>query len=293
MISHELQAVIDTAPSDFASPTADFTAVRKTMAPFHGHPLGEDVRYEERTFQGVRCGTYQLDGARENDKIIMHLHGGGLVSCPLDDYHFYGELILRQLGYPVVMPDFRLAPEHPYPAAIDDCAAAYSGLLDSGTEAKSIVVIGESCGGGLGIAALLHARDRGLPMPAAFVSLTGWFDLSVSEPPVGQEPFLTPEWVRNRGREFTADMMELDDPRVSPCYADLTGLPRLFLQVGQFDTMAPSALRLANNATLSGVRVQMESWPGMIQGWHGLAGAGVPEAAAAWVRIRDFVHSLD
>ncbi len=292
MVSQELQSVIDNTPVDFASPEADFDAVRKTMAPFHGHPLGADVIYIERDFGGVRCGTYTLAGAADSGKTMLHLHGGALVSCPLDVYHFYAEFILRQVGHDVVTPDYRLAPEHPFPAAIEDCLAAYRGLLDSGVAAGDIVVIGESCGGGLGINALLLARDSGLPMPAGFVSLTGWFDLSVSDAPVGTEPFLCPAWVRNRGAEFTGGKLALDDPRVSPCYANLAGMPHLYLQVGQFDTMAPSALRLASNATLAGVQVTLESWPGMIQGWHGLLGTGAPEAAAAWARIGAFINRL-
>lgn len=289
MISSQLQAIIDNAPADFASPTADFVEVRKTMAPFHGHPISDGIAYEEYMYSGTRCGIYQQIPVQEPTITLLHLHGGGLVSCPLDEYHFYGEVLVRQLGHKVVIPDYRLAPEHPYPAAIEDCLAAYRGMLESGVKAENTVLIGESCGGGLGICALLLARDEGLPMPAAFVSLTGWFDLSVSEAPVGSEPFLNPEWVRNRGTEFTDGQLALHDPRVSPCYADLAGLPHIFLQVGQFDTMAPSALRLAANATLAGVEVTMESWPGMIQGWHGLVGAGVPEAASAWAGVRNFI----
>lgn len=289
MQSPELRAIIDMIPADFASPGADYREVRTTMAPFHNHPVSDDTEVTIISLGGRDCGLYRGREQAPTATRILHIHGGALVSCPLSVYHFYGEMICKALRRPVLMPDYRLAPEHPCPAAIDDCLAAYRGLLDSGTSAENIVVMGESCGGGLAICALLRARDEQLPMPAAFVSLTGWFDLSAANPPTSREPFLTPEWVRNRGREFTAGAVPLDDPRVSPCYADLKGLPPLYLQIGQYDTMAPGALELARRATLAGVRVRMESWPGMIQGWHGLLNHGVPEAAAAWQDIREHV----
>ena len=175
---------------------------------------------------------------------------------------------------------------------IQEGLAVYEALLAQGVAAEKIIVVGESCGGGLAIGSLLAARDRGLAMPAAFVSVTGWFDLSVSDYPTSRDPFLTPEWVQNRGRDFVGQQMPLDDPRISPCYAELNGLPPLFLQVGQYDTMAPSALRLASRATLAGVSVIVESWPSMIHGWHGLISAGVPEAAAAWKSICRFTDRL-
>ena len=289
MASDKFEAIIEQIPRDFADPEADYQAVRETMAPFHNHPLLTDLQVDTRDVGGVDCGWYWQKHNAEEPYIALHYHGGAFVSCPLDVYHFYGETIARELDLRVVMPDFRLAPENPYPAAPDDCFNAYRGLLEQGIRPENIVVLGESCGGGLGLGALLQARDQGLPMPACFISVTGWFDLSVTDAPPGRDPFLTPEWVQNRGREFTAGKVGLDDPRVSPCYAELSGLPHLYLQVGQFDTMAGSALRLAQRATLAGVQVTMESWPEMIQGWHGLVNAGVPEAKSAWSDIKRFV----
>jgi acetyl esterase/lipase len=212
----------------------------------------------------------------------------------LDEYHFYAEIIARHTGCRVIMPDYRLAPEHPYPAAPDDCFNAYRGLLAQGVQTSSIVLVGESCGGSLALSLLFRLRDEGLPMPACFVSLTGWFDLSVSDEtdPPGRDPFLTPEWVRNRGRDYLSGQMSLDDPRVSPAYADLHALPPMYLQVGQFDTAREGAIRLGANAIRAGVLVTMESWPGMIQGWHGLVTSGVPEAADAWAAIRRYIEHI-
>lgn len=292
MASDILQQIIRGVPADFADPKADYLSVRKTMAPFHGHAVGDDVEQTIKVYGGVNCGDYHLQDFRDDGFIALYFHGGALVSCPLSDYHFYAEIISRQLNIRTIMPDYRLAPEQPYPAAHNDGLAVYEALLAQGVAAEKIIVVGESCGGGLAIGSLLAARDRGLAMPAAFVSVTGWFDLSVSDYPTSRDPFLTPEWVQNRGRDFVGQQMPLDDPRISPCYAELNGLPPLFLQVGQYDTMAPSALRLASRATLAGVSVIVESWPSMIHGWHGLISAGVPEAAAAWKSICRFTDRL-
>lgn len=161
-----------------------------------------------------------------------------------------------------------------------------------GVSASSIALLGESCGGSLALGLLLRLRDEGVALPACFVSLTGWFDLSVSGAVVaGRDPFLTPEWVRNRGRDYLAGRLALDDPRVSGAFADLQGLPPMYLQIGQFDTVREGALTLAARALRAGVPVTVESWPGMIQGWHALVTAGVPEAVAAWAAIRRYIRA--
>ncbi len=289
--SDVLQSIIDSVPPDFADPGADYLAVREMFAPFHGHPISEKLRVDSVDYGGVRCGSYILEGG-QNDLIAFHCHGGAFVSCPLDQYHFYAEMIAEQTGCRVVMPDYRLAPENCFPAAHDDCFNAYCGLLESGADPAQIVLIGESCGGSLAVGMMVRLREAGLAMPACFVSLTGWFDLAIKGPNFAErDPFLTREWVRNRGRDYVAGLLELDDPRVSPAYADLQGLPPMYLQVGQFDTMREGAITLAANALRAGVTVNLEDWPGMIQGWHGLVNAGVPEALDAWAAIRNYIRS--
>ncbi|MFT4614966.1 MAG: monoterpene epsilon-lactone hydrolase, partial [Bacteroidia bacterium] len=256
----------------------------------HGHPVSDNLKVALPEYAGVRCGDFSLAG-NLSANIAFHCHGGAFVSTPLDEYHFYAEIIARETGCRVVMPDYRLAPENHYPAAHDDCFNAYLGLLNAGAEPSSIAILGESCGGSLGMGVLLRLRDEGLPLPACFVSLTGWFDLSVAGQPVpGRDPFLSAEWVRNRGQDYLGGQLELDDMRVSPARADLSGLPPLYLQIGQCDTLREGALQLAANALRDGVQVTVESWPGMIHGWHGLVNAGVPEASSAWLAIRQYME---
>ncbi|HVT42653.1 MAG TPA: alpha/beta hydrolase [Acidimicrobiales bacterium] len=288
MPSPELCSILGLVPADFADPAADYRAVRATMAPWHGGAVPAHIGVSEGQLGGVRCATYDDRRAPPRRRTVFHCHGGGLVSCPLDDYHFYGALLAEELEATVVLPDYRLAPEHPFPAAHDDCLDAYRGLLESGVDPSTIVVSGDSCGGLLALGALVSARDEGLPMPACFVSLSGWFDLAVTDPkPVqGDDPFLTAAWVRNRGRDYTGGAVALDDPGVSPAFAELAGLPLLYLPVAQYDTVYAGVLALAERAQRAGVPVIAESWPGMVHGWQGLATAKVPEAEAAFARAR-------
>jgi acetyl esterase/lipase len=293
MPSRELTEMLALIPPDFADPEADFRRVRAMMAPFHGHPLPPHVSVEETVSGGVRVGWCEDTSQPPSDRVAFHCHGGGLVSCPLDDYLFYGAMLSEQLGLRVALPDYRLAPEHPYPAAHQDCLEAYRGLFDLGVDPARLIVMGDSCGGGLALSTLLAARDEGLPMPAGFISVSGWFDLSVRQPVRdGPDPFLTAEWVRNRGREYTAGVIALDDPRVSPAYAELGGLPPLYLPVAQFDTLREGAISLGVAAMRAGVPVTLESWPGVVHGWQGLVTVGVPEAVAAFTRMRAFIDSV-
>jgi epsilon-lactone hydrolase len=297
MPSQSFNDILALVPPDFADPEADYIQVRATMAPFHGHPVSPAFEVEVATLGGVRTATVGAAGPRTGDEIVaFHSHGGGLVSCPLDTYLFFGALLAEHLGVTAVLPDYRLAPEHPYPAAQEDCLAAYRGLLESGIDPTRVVVTGDSCGAGLALCALMSARDQGLPMPAGFVSLSGWFDLSVAQPnESGVDPFLTTAWVRNRGRDYTQGQVPLDHPSVSPAHAGpaaLHGLPPLYLAVGQYDTLRHGVDRLAAQALAADVAVRWESWPGLVHGWQGLASADVPEALAALGAVRDFIDQV-
>ena len=300
MPSRELTEILALVPGDFADPDADYRVVRNTMAPFHGHPVPAHVTVREGELDGVRCAWYEDSRQPRRERVVFHCHGGALVSCPLDDYHFYGAMLAEQLEARVVMADYRLAPEHTFPAAHDDCLAAYRGLVAgeaaSGADPSHVVVSGDSCGGLLGLGTLLDARDEGLALPACFVSISGWFDVSVSDPVedegTGRDPFLTAAWVRHRGEEYAGGRVELGDPRISPAYADLGGLPPLYLPSGQYDTVRRGTEALARAGLAAGVAVTAESWPGMVHGWQGLVSAGVPEAAAAFARARAYLDAL-
>ena len=193
---------------------------------------------------------------------------------------------------------------HYYRSAFGFRLAAYRGLVAGASDGASsaavdpahMVVTGDSCGGLLGLGTLLGARDEGLALPACFVSISGWFDVSVPDPiedeGTGRDPFLTAAWVRHRGEEYAAGRLALDDPRISPAYADLRGLPPLYLPSGEHDTLRRGTEALARAGLKAGVAVTAESWPGMVHGWQGLVSAGVPEALAAFARARAYLDAL-
>ena len=297
MPSRELTEILALVPADFADPEADYRAVRAMMAPFHGHPVPAHVTVTEVELGGVRCAWYDDTRRPPPERVVFHCHGGGLVSCPLDDYHFYGAMLAEQLeargrdgGLPPRprAPLSGRAPGLLRPPTAGSCAA--------GSTRPHLVVSGDSCGGLLGLGALLEARDEGLALPACFVSISGWFDVSVPDPVEGRDsardPFLTAAWVRNRGREYAAGRVALDDPRLSPVYADLAGLPPLYLPAGQHDTLRRVPRRWPGRPCDAGVAVTAESWPGMVHGWQGLVTAGVPEAVAAFARARAYLDDL-
>ncbi|HWF17473.1 MAG TPA: alpha/beta hydrolase [Acidimicrobiales bacterium] len=295
MPSRELTEILALVPPDFADPAADYRAVRAMLAPFHGHPVPPHITVTETWLGGVRCAWYDDTRFGRRDRVVYHCHGGGLVSCPLDDYHFYGALLAEQFEARVLLVDYRLAPEHVFPAAHDDSHSAYRGLLvEEGVDPGRLVVSGDSCGGMLGLSTMLRARDEGLALPAGFVSISGWFDLSVARerPGATRDPFLTAAWVRNRGRDYCGPAVALDDPRVSPAYADLTGLPPLSLAVGEYDTLREGAYALMAAAADAGVTGAFESWPQMVHGWQGLVGAGAPEAVAWFRCARAFLDEV-
>jgi cation diffusion facilitator CzcD-associated flavoprotein CzcO/acetyl esterase/lipase len=231
---------------------------------------------------GVRCDRIAPEGADER-RAVLFLHGGAYVFGSLRTHRGIAAQIALAGGAPVHLPDYRLAPEHPHPAALEDAVAAYRGLLDSGLDAKSIVIAGDSAGAGLTLALAVRLRDGGDPMPAGLVLIDGWFDLTNSgasmevnrRRDVGlARPHLVETAEQYRGAA------DLNDPEISPLNADLAGLPPMYLQSGGHDLLLSDSDSLAERARQAGVDVGYSTYPEM---WHDFQlGAGlVPEADEA------------
>jgi epsilon-lactone hydrolase len=208
---------------------------------------------------------------RRNDAAVLYLHGGGYaIGSPKSHRHLVGQLSIDS-GLPVFSADYRLAPEHPFPAAVEDGVAAYKGLLDSGIAPGNLAIAGDSAGGGLTVATLLMARDKGLPMPACAVPISPWVDLSQGGESFRARAARDPIVTRDGIDVMAAAYLNGTDPKsplASPVFADLKGLPPLLIQVGSEEALHSDAVTLAGRAEEAGVEVSFESWGGMIHVWH-------------------------
>jgi monoterpene epsilon-lactone hydrolase len=293
--SSQYETLIQALNQPMFPPDDPLEVAREKLEAVHGHAIAATTRVEHVTLAGVPCAQVTVPEAEDAAATLLLCHGGAYIAACGDGYLFYAEMLGRRCGAQVVLVDYRLAPEHRHPAAVDDCAEAYRGLLASGVPGSRIVFVGDSCGGGLAIGALLRLRESGEALPAGAVALGGWFDLAApwqpQRTPHGPEPFLHPGFVRARGRDYAGPDGDTADPLASVVHADLTGLPPLLLQVGGVDGTRFDAFRLTENAARDGVDVTLEVHPEMIHGFQGLANGGLPEAESALARVSSWVEA--
>ncbi len=196
--------------------------------------------------------------------VVLYFHGGVYVLG--DAFHVAGlaSQVGRRTGAKVISVDYRLAPEHPYPAAVDDALAAYEALLDTGTAPSDIAFVGESAGGGLCIATLVNARDRGLPLPAAAFVMSPYADLTLAgatmETKRAVDPLLSRENLQPRVTDYTSGQ-DAALGLISPVFADLSGLPPLIIQAGSHEVLLDDAVRLARQAATADVEVTLDITP--------------------------------
>lgn len=227
-----------------------------------------------------------------DDAVVLYLHGGGYATGSCRSHRGLVGNIATVAGLRALIPQYRLAPEHPFPAAAEDALTAYRWLLDNGISPTKIVLCGDSSGGGLAVVLLLLLREQGIAMPSGAALLSPWTDLAASGESYRtqrrKDPWLRPELLAELGRAY-ADTSDLEDPLISPVYADLRGLPRLFVQVGDFDLLLSDSTRLVDNARRAGVAADVQIWAGMWHVWHAFTGR-VPESDAAIIDLAAFLR---
>jgi epsilon-lactone hydrolase len=252
----------------------------------------EGVTVEAVTLGGVP-GLLIVPEHITSDAVAVYIHGGAYLVGDPSSYLGIGGNYAKALGTRVYLPAYRLAPEHPFPAAIDDTLQFYAGLLESGIAANKIVLIGESAGGALTVTAMVAARDQGLPLPAAGVAISPWANLQHTGASMVTRDGIDPT-VSKAGLDIMAGFFlggaAADAPLASPVFADVAGLPPIMIQIGESEVMLSDALRLATHLAESGVRVTLESWPGMFHAWHFVA-AHQPESQAALQSSVAFIAS--
>jgi monoterpene epsilon-lactone hydrolase len=232
-------------------------------------------------------------GARE-DTALLYLHGGGYVIGSPRSHRHLAEAIARSAGIACLLPDYRLAPEHPFPAAVDDALAAYRSLVDERKIAPGrITVAGDSAGGGLTVATLVGIREAGLPLAGAAVCISPWTDLTCSAPSYETKAATDPMVARPEITTMAQHYLGATDPRTplaSPLFADLRGLPPILIHVGSEEVLLDDAARLADRARAAGVDATIEVWEPMIHVWHWFL-PWLDEAQAAVEKIGAFLRA--
>lgn len=260
-------------------------------------------RWTERLYsvpKDVHCESVPQEGLTHewlsprrlaSPQVLFHIHGGGFVFPLYNPERFTTAYLARLAGVRALLVDYRLAPEHPFPAAGEDCLRAYRWLVgEQGVLPEQVVFTGESAGGNLVITTLLALRDAGDALPAGAVSICPVLDFEGGGTFYTQDdPMAHPEFVM---RQLTAYRGQADPhtPLLSPLYADLHGLPPLLVQVGEAELLRSGAEAFAERAEKAGVEVTFHVWPGMWHFWH-LFIPWLPEAWQAVAEIQHFVHS--
>ena len=284
----ELDAILRQGPLDLDADVATLRAVfNEVMARV---PVAGDVHQKPATIGGVDAVEVTIHGTHAAN-VILYFHGGVYVigsaatSVPLVSD------LARRTGAKAVTVDYRLAPEHPYPAALEDAQAAYQGLLEQGIGPGQIALAGESAGGGLAVATLLALRDAGTPLPSCAFLMSPYADLTLSGDTLlarqAVDPILTPDGLRLRVPDYLAGA-DASDPHISPVFGDLRGLPPLLIQVGSHEILLSDALRLAARAATADVAITLEVTPGVPHVFQGFA-AVLDEGDAALERASAFL----
>jgi monoterpene epsilon-lactone hydrolase len=255
-------------------------------------PLPGDVTVTAAALGGVPTAEITVEGI-EPRHVVLYFHGGVYVMGDASLAADLASQVARRTEAKVISVDYRLAPEHPYPAAVDDALAAYEAVLDNGIAPSDIAFAGESAGGGLAVATLVNARDHGLPLPAATLVMSPYVDLTLAgttmETRGEDDPLLSREALQARITDYTSGQDAALD-LISPVFADLSGLPPLIIQAGTHEVLLDDAVRLARQAAEADVEVTLDITPGVphvFQAYHPI----LDEAAAALDRAGQFLSA--
>lgn len=231
--------------------------------------------------------------ATSADRVMLYFHGGSYNSGSIRSHRSLAANIAHAANARALIVGYRLAPEDPFPAAVEDARAAYGWLLENRFRPDRIIVAGDSCGGGLALSLLIRLREEGLPLPAAAVCLSPWTDLACTgeswETNRKKDIMMDPDALRKSARLYLGE----SDPRTpfaSPLYGNLTGLPPILIQVGSEEILLSDATCFAEQAQAAGTRVTLQVWKDMQHEWHFAANI-LPEARRAIAQIGEFVEA--
>jgi monoterpene epsilon-lactone hydrolase len=264
-VSSEQRETLDAILRQSAFPDgSDVSEQRRLLRELlSAQPLPAEVTVTASALGGVPTAEITIDGV-EPRHVVLYFHGGVYVMGDAALAAGLASQVGRRIRAQVISVDYRLAPEHPYPAAVDDALAAYQALLDNGIAPSDIAFAGESAGGGLAIATLVNARDHGLPLPAAAYVMSPYADLTLAGTTMQTkreaDPLISPQALQARVADYTAGQ-DVALGLISPIFADLSGLPPLIIQAGTHEVLLDDAIRLARQAATADVEVNLDITP--------------------------------
>jgi acetyl esterase/lipase len=252
--------------------------------------VASDVRCEPTIAGNVKAEWLVPPGA-DTERVLSYFHGGGYVMGSINTHRAMVARMARAAGARALMVDYRLAPEHPFPAAVEDATTAYKWLLDRKCKPRKIALAGDSAGGGLTLATLLALRDAQTPLPACAVPISPWTDVEGTgasmKTKASGDPMVREADLLRYGALY-AGSTDLRSPLVSPLYGDYRGLPSLLIQVGEAEILLDDSTRVAERAKQAGVQVDLEVWDEMVHVWHVFAKL-LPEGQQAIEKMGAYV----
>ena len=253
--------------------------------------LPSKTKAEKITFNSISAEWICAKEVHE-DRVILYLHGGGYNICSPNTHRELAAHISMASGAKVLLPDYRLAPEYPFPSALEDATSAYRWLLDTGLAGENISIAGDSAGGGLSIATSISLRDAGEPSPASIACISPWADLKMSGNSIKThaeiDPMLNLQWLKIMASNYIGDG-DPHSPLISPIYADLEGISPLLIHVGSDEILLDDSTRLAERAKSAGVDVTLNIYDQMWHVFH-LTARLMPEAKNAIKELGSFIR---
>jgi acetyl esterase/lipase len=296
MPSKEHESVVQALrnlPSLGSGDDFDLAAARASMAAMTADPqLPDGVEFQKTLAADVPVEWLALP-ASDPTKTVLYLHGGGYVLGSIDTHRGLGSRIAEAAGTRVLMVEYRLAPETPFPGAVEDATTAYRFLLDQGVAPEQIVIGGDSAGGGLTLATLVSLKEQGQPLPGAAFALSPWVDLEglgdSMQTRAEADPMVQKEGLVRMGSLYLSGA-DPKTPLAAPLHADLSGLPPILIQVGTAETLLDDSIRIAERLRAAGVAVELQQYEDLIHVFQAFAPI-VPESLEAIAKIGAFVKS--
>ncbi len=289
MASAELEKLLESVRAA-GSFDGDLMTIRKMMSRAPAYPKPADITWEPVDASGVPAEWVTPDD-HVPGRALVYFHGGGYATGTLDSARALFSHLARAARARLLAVDYRLAPEHAFPAAVHDAVTAYRFAVSAGHAPEHIALIGDSSGGGLALNALVALRDLGDPLPGAAVCLSPWTDLTLSGASLQanreSDPMVSATTLALMADAYLGDA-DRRSPTASPLFADLAGLPPLLLQVGTGELLLDDATRFAERAEVAGVDVTLELWEDVFHVWHSFADL-LPEARDAIAQIGTYL----